>query len=291
MRVECRASLTSFMATWGMLILMLIAPNRNVNAGTSRGSPTPGAATTAIDDIGQTEGTSKAVLSPASPASPAPKVLLIGDSMMRAGVAGALKRLLSKNLGAEVTQKSKAATGLARPEVYDWSAAIKDLVKGRHFQHGVVFIGANDCQSLTGGAEPVQYGSKEWEPTYRSRVREILGQLCAAVDDVWWLELPPMRMAKFNARISVLNKAVAAEVAQTKCGHFLPLAQDFADGKGRYLASKKTGGRRLVLRDKDGIHLSAAGSEMVADLVVKAISEGRSELDEEDDDVASQTGP
>ncbi|MCW5772717.1 MAG: DUF459 domain-containing protein, partial [Rhodospirillaceae bacterium] len=80
--------------------------------------------------------------------SPSPlRVAVIGDS-----VAGDLARGLYKLFHAhskhEVIQYTKPATGLMRNDVYDWMAALRDLVRQRKFDVAAVMIGGNDRQSI-----------------------------------------------------------------------------------------------------------------------------------------------
>ena len=159
-------------------------------------------------------------------AADAPRVLLVGDSLMRVGVGPVLKAVLKDKLDADVVEQAKSATGLARPDVYDWPRELAPVLEGQHFTVAVVYLGTNDCQALHGrdAAEPIAYGTPAWDSAYRQRLRDFAAELCAAVDKVLWLALPPMRSPRFNAKITAMNTLVATEINATACGHVVPIA-------------------------------------------------------------------
>jgi hypothetical protein len=235
-------------------------------------------ATCAAAEPKATTKTAPAVATVTAPASQGaddgdekPKVLLLGDSMMRVGVGPVLRRALAKEIDADVTMHAKSATGLARPDTYDWPAALKGLLRGTHFAKAIVYLGSNDCQDLTAGDEHVAYGTPEWEQAYRARVKDILGQLCAAADKVLWLELPPMRNKKFNTKITALNALLASEVKASACGSFIAVARVLATAKGGYVQYRPVGKRNKKVREDDGVHITQTGGHLVTDALLSTL--------------------
>lgn len=195
-------------------------------------------------------------------------VLLLGDSLMRVGVGPVLKRAIVQELGQDVTMAARSATGLARPDTYDWSKAAKSLLAKKRFAKAIVFLGSNDCQALYGSKDPVAYGTEAWDKGYRSRVKDFMNTLCSSIDQVLWLELPPMRSAKFNHRIAALNALLASEVGSSKCGRFVHLASSLADSDGKFSSFQKIKQQRLKIREDDGVHLTQNGGRIVTDAVL-----------------------
>ena len=211
------------------------------------------------------------LLAPAPP-SLAKGILLTGDSMMRVGVAPVLRKTLPAALGEEVTTHAKSATGLARPDTYDWLAEIPKFLKDQQFSTAIVALGSNDCQSLARpGDKALPYGTAEWDIAYRARVKALLGLLCASVEQVVWLGLPPMRNAKFNGRVSALNKLLESEVGKAACARFLPVADKLADSKGHFTQIVKVGNHKLRVREDDGIHLTQNGGKVISELLVESL--------------------
>lgn len=199
-------------------------------------------------------------------------ILLTGDSMMRVGVAPVLRKTLPNALGDAVTTHAKSATGLARPDTYDWLAELPKFLKDHRYTSAVVALGSNDCQNLARpGEKALPYGTAEWEAAYRARVKAVLATLCASVEQVVWLGLPPMRNAKFNGRVQELNKILESEVQGASCARFAPTWNKLADGKGRYSQFVKVGKRKLRVREDDGIHLTQNGGKLVSEIVVDAL--------------------
>lgn len=209
--------------------------------------------------------------SPASSAE-ASGVLLTGDSMMRVGLAPVLKKTLPEVTGEAVTMHAKSATGLARPDAYDWLKELPKFLKDTRYATVVIAMGSNDCQNLAvPGQKAIAYGTPAWDQAYRARVKAVLDLLCAAADQVLWLGLPPMRNAKFNGRVTSLNTLLASEVGASACGQFLPVSSKLADGKGHYAQFVKVGKHKLRVREDDGIHLTQNGGRLISELVVASL--------------------
>jgi len=191
-------------------------------------------------------------------------VLLLGDSLMKAGVAPGIKRGLGRSgLGAEIL--AKPSTGLTRDDFFDWPKAAREKLAARKYAAAVVLFGTNDCQSMKHGGKELRFGTEAWREAYRARVRGMLDILCEGGRKVVWVGLPPMRPAGFDKRIRELNGLVEKEVAaRGACAAYLPLAEVVGDAQGRYTDRRKVAGRNQRVRDGDGIHLSAVGAEAAA---------------------------
>jgi uncharacterized protein len=195
--------------------------------------------------------------------SPKPRVLLLGDSLMRVGVGPVLKKSLRTSLGVKADMRARSATGLTRDDVYDWPAEAAKLVKDNSYDRAIVFLGANDCQNFTLDGKVIPFGSDAWRDAYRSRVRSLMGALCGNVKEVLWLGLPPMRSPKLNQRIADLQQTVELEVAASTCGKYIPTAEVLGGADRAYLESRKINRRRVLLREKDGVHITQNGGQLV----------------------------
>jgi hypothetical protein len=227
-------------------------------------------------------GAAYGAATPAAPTAVAPAgakargggLLLLGDSMMRIGIGPALKESLAAALDPPILLHAKSATGLSRPDAFDWTGELAKLLSQSRFALAVVSLGSNDGQDMPLAKRQVaRFGTPEWRALYGARLDGFLAQLCAGVDRVVWLGLPPMRNAKLNARVTELNGVI--EAATTKpggCASFVPIASALADAHGRYTPFLKVQKRRVKIRENDGVHITASGGRIVAQDLLKRLA-------------------
>ena len=214
-----------------------------------------------------------ATLTPLPQASAArPRVVaLAGDSVMAVGLAAQLQRDLAPYRDSIVTLKAyRSATGLARPEVFDWHREYPLMLEQRKPDVVIVAIGANDGQGFVDDGKVKAFGSPEWQAVYTRRVEEYLAMLARDGAVVLWLQLPPMKAAKFNARMEAINEIARAAVArQPRAIWWNPMARIAdADGQFREFGLRADGQKTVRLREADGIHLSDEGAGLITpDLV------------------------
>mgnify|MGYP002145582130 CR=1 FL=1 len=88
-----------------------------------------------------------------------------------------LERKLDAHPNIDCDRKAKSATGLARPDFYDWEAEAKKQVEARTPDLVVVIMGGNDGQDLTpksGKGKRVGWKSEGWNAAYKGRVADFL---------------------------------------------------------------------------------------------------------------------
>lgn len=195
--------------------------------------------------------------------------ILLGDSMMRIGVGPVLKKTVAKAFGTRVDMRAKSATGLTRNDFYDWPKELQTTLGEQGYERAIVMIGANDCQNIKDGDKTYSFGTDAWREAYRRRVRNFLDVMCGDIDQVVWIGLPPMRSAKFDARIKELNGLIEAEVKESECGRFVPA--DLATATGGFTSMRKIKKRRLKIREDDGVHITQNGGTLIAEDVLDAL--------------------
>ncbi len=89
-------------------------------------------------------------------------VLLVGDSMMAAGLASAIARALESEDDVRVVRAYKEATGLSRPDVYDWMEVLPPLLTRVKPNVVVCSLGGNDMQAIREGDEVLEAGTRWW---------------------------------------------------------------------------------------------------------------------------------
>lgn len=215
-----------------------------------------------------------AVMSPAADVAPTNSpVLLIGDSMMRLpGMA--MERELSKLPGIKAHTFSGIGTGLSRLDVFDWLEKIRELCAEHKPKVAVISLGANDRQpmQLAEGRGVVQPDTQEWEAEYSDRIGQAMDIfITSGCDRVVWLLLPPMRDAVVDRHAKKLNALIEAESARRK--------QVILYDAGPMVSDRRTGGfteriidpktsGSIMVRDRDGIHLTPQGARMLATALI-----------------------
>lgn len=200
-------------------------------------------------------------------------VELLGDSMMAVGLAPYLIQHLKQDFKINVVRAYRSGTGLARPEVFDWTEQYPKIVGNAQADIIVCAIGANDAQSFLINNKPVQFGSEAWSAEYLKRVDELLDLAAPNHRPVLWLALPSMRSAKFSKHASQLNAIVKAKLEERE-GVIWMDANTFLSGDEKsYVEYVQEGDKLVRLRLDDGIHYSNAGAERVGAGVIKWLSD------------------
>lgn len=162
------------------------------------------------------------------------------------------------------------ATGLARPEVYNWPAHMADVIAADDPDAVVLTLGSNDDQNLTGDGGVGPYASAEWVTEYRRRVGGTMDAITGNGDRVlYWLGVPVLR-TRAEDRYNPINDIVREEAAR-RPGRvvYIDLDTNFRGTDGGYVDFLGD----VQVRAPDGIHFTRAGGDQVAELVLAAMNQ------------------
>lgn len=215
---------------------------------------------------------------PAAPpeeAGPPPiqKVLILGDSLAATGFGVLLEKRLDADPRVKAYRRAKSASGLARPDFFDWMREGKRQVELREPDLVVVIMGGNDGQDLTPGrrkGKRVRWKTEGWDEAYRGRMDTFLGGLGAPERKVLWLGLPSMGMRSLERKLELIRSVQEEAIAALgSTARYLDTSPMFTDENGQLIERAKVGDRKRpqVIRADDGIHLTMAGSQYFADKV------------------------
>lgn len=169
------------------------------------------------------------------------------------------------------------ATGLARPEVFNWPAYLADVVNRDHPDALVLTIGSNDDQSLTGEGGVGGFGSFEWIEEYRRRVGGLMDSVTGNGETtLFWVGIPPMENTeRFENRYRIINDIVQQEAAKRpgKVAYvdIEPVLTPFGGGYAQYLPNDD--GTVVQVRATDGIHFTREGGDRIAGQVLEKMRE------------------
>lgn len=170
------------------------------------------------------------------------------------------------------------ATGLTRPDVFNWFQEIRARVKSLRPHVVVLNFGANDNHDyMTGipeGTSIGSFGSPTWSAEYRRRVAVVLDTVIRAGGVVVWIGLPVTRSERQTQRFDNLNALVLKEVkARPRKAVFVDTYTMFAGDTGgfaEYLENAK--GDSVKVRAGDGVHFETEGGDLIAREVLKQLN-------------------
>jgi hypothetical protein len=216
------------------------------------------------------------------PTADAPlRVYIGGDSIIR-DAGDAFLNIASESPLFETSLHYENATGLTRPDFYDWPAAFERDMAEHQPEVAFILFGGNDSQGLVGadGRTHPGPGDPGWREEYARRVGAVMDVLRAEDRIVFWIGLPPMRDGGFDRRAGVMNAIYEEEASRRPWMTYLDTRSIFGDDDGEYVERKPDADGELVdLRQEDGVHLSQPGATRLArvmlDLIDREINAGR----------------
>ena len=195
-------------------------------------------------------------------------VLITGDSMMQ--YIGMIASQNYPKLGLKVLDLSKQSTGLLYKKSHNWAQVIKDtLAQNKDIKLLVMLIGANDPWGRSINGKFYELNSSEWREFYARRVNEIYKIAKASNVKVLWLSLPCMQKTDYAKKIELLNEIYKSVSEQN--GQFFINTSEYLCQNDNFLTHLNINGKRSKIRQDDGIHISKAGSQILADEILKRI--------------------
>lgn len=188
-----------------------------------------------------------------------------GESLARAaGASGLMTAALD----------SRIATGLARPDVFDWPAETAAVASADAPPDVmVVLFGANDLQPLrTDAGDIVAPRTDAWRDEYARRVAGLIALMRASGRFVVWVGLPPARDAARTAQLREIDAIIRAQTDGVTGVFYVDAWHLFADVNGEYTAYLDDGdGNVQQVREPDGLHFTRAGGDRLAAAIMRAV--------------------
>jgi lysophospholipase L1-like esterase len=198
------------------------------------------------------------------------RLLVTGDSMIQP-----LDDFLRQRLRAEhvrVTSDPRISTGISKPSLLDWPAHARSQARGIRPDVTVVFLGANDGFPM--GDAPCC--GEPWVHEYADRAGGMMESYArGGRGRVYWLALPAPRGGFFRQTFPAVNAALRrATTAERADARLIRLDRFFTPGD-RYRDTMRIGGRTVRVRQRDGVHLSAAGASAAAGVIIRTLRRER----------------
>jgi len=189
--------------------------------------------------------------------------------------------IINQALGTQVIGITDAvdghvATGLARPEVFNWPAYLNEVISAHAPDTIVLTIGSNDDQPLTGEGGGADFGSQEWQDEYRRRVGGLMDQVTgSSKTTLYWVGIPLVRNGARIEAYTLINEIARSEAAKRPGKvEFIDTFPVLADANGAYADYLlNPDGTVVQVRAGDGIHFTRAGGDRIAAAVMAAMYE------------------
>jgi hypothetical protein len=229
------------------------------------------------------------VAAPPPATKPAKKLSFSPDRKLRVWIAGdslvivpgfAIVRAAGASPAIEAVGgvDGRVATGLTRPDAFNWFEEIPKRVKELRPRVVVLGFGANDDKTyMTGLPEGVSidvFGGSAWRREYARRVGGLMDRINRAGAFVVWIGLPQTSSPEQTQRFDVVNAVVQRE-ARMREGRaaFVDTYTTFAGDDGGFAQYLSTPSGGLVkVRADDGVHFEPEGGDMIARDVLKALN-------------------
>lgn len=199
------------------------------------------------------------------------KLRVIGDEFGE-GIQAALSEALGGDPRLDIEKKPSWLSGLTRPDSESELKAIAEGAARDKPQIAVIMFGSMDRWSYRPpDGRRHHVGTPEWRTVYTQRIDELLRALKTAGVATYWVGLPIMRRAESNEAVQVLNE-VFRERTYLAGVRYIDVHQSFAGEQGEYNPyGPDLAGKIRLLRDADGMHMTAAGYEKLAHFVEREL--------------------
>jgi lysophospholipase L1-like esterase len=197
------------------------------------------------------------------------RLLATGDSMIQV-VDGYLQSSLAHRRATVVRSDAQISTGISKLGMLDWLRKAHGQAASFKPDVTVVFLGANDGFPMrTPSGASVGCCGAGWIAEYARRVAAMMRSYSRGGRSlVYWMTLPAPRGASFARVFDAVNPAIRRAAARVGDGvRVIELGPVFAPD-GRFHQTITFHGRSIDARQPDGVHLSTAGAQVAASLVI-----------------------
>ena len=196
------------------------------------------------------------------------RVLATGDSMIQI-IDGLLAQKLQPR-HFRVRSDAHIGSGISKPFQLDWVAHARHFARSYRPSATVVFLGANDGFPMQFEGKRRNCCSQAWRKAYAARAEAMMQSFeQGGSAPVYWLTLPAARDGHWNHIYKSVNLALRSAAKREGDGvRLLDMGAVFTPS-GRFQQTIRRHGRRISVRQADGIHLNVAGARIATEVVVR----------------------
>ncbi len=195
-------------------------------------------------------------------------VLVVGDSLS-IPLGERLEEYFNLRPGIDFHRLGKVSSGLARPDFFNWESNLR-FMANRHKPDAVfIMIGTNDTKNLTTPSGVTRtFGARGWQKEYMRRGQRLL-DICRGANpavSIFWIGAPVMGKSRLDNDVQVVNQALIKLCQGNPDCTYVDTREVLADAQGNFMSHRvDDDGTSIRLRAKDGVHVTKAGSLLLAD--------------------------
>ena len=161
----------------------------------------------------------------------------------------------------EVRQFAERSTGFTRYRSFNILDDVRAKIDRQPVDVAILSFGANDTQGIYLDGHGHAFMTDGWQRIVRKRVTAVVDLLRGRGVLVYWVGLPRMRDARFDADIQAMNRFYAARMAALGVPYIdtLPLSVDAQGQYAPYLPAAPGRRERRMARANDGVHMTIPG--------------------------------
>ena len=203
-----------------------------------------------------------------TPADPL-QLSIMGDSMVQ--FFGKTMVGLANDTGViDASTEHQLASGLSRPDFYDWPTRIIEVMAAQDPDAVVLMFGGNDAQAIVVDGQIARRFSESWLQEYSARVGHIMDLVTTDPERILiWVGQPIMEDPEYDSRMERVNEVFAAEAAERDRVRYVDIRDLFRGPNGafsRYVADAD--GQLTDVRLTDGVHLSTIGGRWLSEVLL-----------------------
>ena len=201
------------------------------------------------------------------------RVAMMGDSIM-GEISGGLGRLLQDDPRVRITAEAHVSTGLARPDRLDWPAYLDQQLPAIGAEVVFLSFGGNDDQDmLAADGTRLPLLSQGWQDEYARRVALVMDVAAQRDRSVVWLGLPAQRPEQLDVVKDVMNATAAAQAALRPRVTYVDVGAVLTPDGSYSDVLLQPDGTTIRVRSGDGVHVTAAGGDVLAATLLAAFAE------------------
>jgi hypothetical protein len=207
-----------------------------------------------------------------------PRVLMTGDSMIDSVATQAHRKLERKRDEVRIRHDGRPGEGISRSWRTNWVDYARTQMRKFRPRATVVMLGANDgFPMLDDRGHEVACCRRAWIEAYARDVRRMMKTYTSRGRFVYWMTLPAPDAESRRKICLAVNLAIQRAVRRVDRARLLDMAELFTPGF-RFRRKMKVDGKRVTVRERDGVHLNSTGAAhavrsirraMVADGVIR----------------------
>lgn len=198
-------------------------------------------------------------------------VMFAGDSFMEDMILAVQRTWYNKDPNVQFMSVAKHSTGLCVSTKWNWPKKLEGFVQKHKPDVVLIFMGANDLQSIFDGERKYAFTSPAWKQRYVEIAESMIDAVRKGGAVPIWIGLPIMGIEPYSKWVPLVSQ-LQREASRNKGVDYIETTPILGDAQGQYQVFKTTPeGEQVRLRKADKYHVAFAGCVMILEEAVPRI--------------------